>query len=293
MRIVFIGTVEFSKNCLEKLISINADIAGVCTKESSKFNSDFADITPLCKKNNIPYRFIEDINSSDSINWIKELNPDIIFCFGWSSLIKETLLSLSPMGILGYHPAKLPANRGRHPIIWALALGLEETASTFFFMDEGADRGDIVSQKTINISYSDDAKSLYEKVIKTALIQIEELIPMLENKTFIRKPQEHPNANYWRKRGKADGLIDFKMSSRAVYNLVRALGKPYPGAHINYNNEDIIIWKVEEIEYNKKNIESGKVLKVQNETFTVKTYDGAVKILEHEFKKIPQEGTYL
>ena len=83
MKIVFIGTVEFSKRILQKLIELNAHVVGVCTKEKSKFNSDFADLTPFCKKNKIPYRLVDDINSNDSCDWIKSLNPDIIFCFGW------------------------------------------------------------------------------------------------------------------------------------------------------------------------------------------------------------------
>ena len=132
MRIVFIGTVLFSKDTLEKLIDLGADIVGVCTKERSPFNSDFTDLTLLCTKHNIPYRFTENINASDSVEWIKQLAPDIIFCFGWSSLIKSEVLNLPPMGVLGFHPAQLPLNRGRHPLIWALFLGLEKTASTFF-----------------------------------------------------------------------------------------------------------------------------------------------------------------
>lgn len=100
-------------------------------KKSSSFNSDFADLTPLCKKNNILFKHVDDVNSEDSISWIKQLQPDIIFCFGWSSIIKKELLDLPPMGIIGFHPAKLPANRGRHPIIWALVLDLDKTASTF------------------------------------------------------------------------------------------------------------------------------------------------------------------
>ena len=82
-------------------------------------------------------RYVDDVNSKDNYNWIKSLNPDIIFCFGWSNLLKKDILTLAPMGVLGFHPSKLPQNRGRHPLIWALALGLKKSASTFFFMDEG------------------------------------------------------------------------------------------------------------------------------------------------------------
>ncbi len=246
MRILFIGTVEFSYKALEKLISLNANIVGVCTKEKSNFNSDFSDLTPLCKKSNIPYKYIDDINSQDSIDWIKSLKPDIIFCFGWSSLIKKELLDLPKMGVVGYHPAKLPQNRGRHPLIWAMVLGLTKSASTFFFMQEGADDGDILSQKEFDILYEDNAQSLYSKVSNIALEQIEEFLPRLQNDNFQKLKQNHNLANSWRKRSKVDGVIDFRMTSNAIYNLVRALSKPYVGAILKYKDEEISIWKVED-----------------------------------------------
>lgn len=293
MKIVFIGTVEFSKKALQKLVDIDVELVGVCTKEKSSFNSDFADLTPICKENKIPFNFVEDINSKESINWIKDLNPDIIFCFGWSSLIKNELLSLAPMGVVGYHPAKLPQNRGRHPIIWALALGLKRSASTFFFMDEKADSGDIISQKEFEILDSDDAKTLYDKIIQLSLIQIEEFVPQLKDNTYTRIKQNRALSNIWRKRNKADGKIDFRMSSKAIYNLVRALTKPYVGAHIEYKENDISIWKVKIIENNDTNIESGKVIESNEEKLIVKTYDAAIEILEHEFKEVPKVGEYL
>jgi methionyl-tRNA formyltransferase len=293
VKILFIGTVEFSYQALIKLIALDADIAGVCTKEKSKFNSDFADLTPLCRKNNIPFKFVDDINSVENINWIKNLKPDIIFCFGWSNLIKKELLTLAPMGVVGFHPAALPQNRGRHPLIWALALGLKQSASTFFFMDEGADTGDILSQEYFDILYEDDAKSLYDKVTSVALKQIEDFLPKLQNNSFQRIKQNHNKANTWRKRGKNDGKIDFRMTANAIYNLVRALTKPYVGAYIEYKGEEISVWKVEEINFDEKNIEFGKVLENDGTRIMVKTYDKAIRIIEHDFKELPKVGEYL
>ena len=88
-------------------------------------------------------------------------------------------MDLPLLGVIGFHPAALPANRGRDPIIWALVLGLQETASTFFFMDEGADSGDIISQEYLIITDSDDAGILYEKITQTALKQLREFVPRL------------------------------------------------------------------------------------------------------------------
>lgn len=293
MKILFIGTVEFSYKALKKLIDLNVEIVGICTKKKSHFNSDFADLTPLCKKADIPFKYVDDINSNENIEWVRGLNPDIIFCFGWSNLIKKDLLGLPKMGVVGYHPALLPKNRGRHPLIWALALGLNVSGSTFFFMTEGADDGDILSQEKVEISYEDDAKSLYDKVSNIALRQIETFLPKLQNNSFETIKQNNDLANVWRKRGKADGKIDFRMTSRAIYNLVRALTKPYVGAHVEYNGQDISIWKVEEVEFDQNNIEFGKVLENNGKSIMVKTYDKAIKIIDHSFKELPQIGEYL
>ena len=293
MKIIFIGTVEFSYRALEKLIELNAEIVGVCTKNKSDFNSDFEDLTPLCKKADIPFKYVDDINSNENIDWIRSLSPDIIFCFGWSNLIKNDLLGLSKMGVVGYHPALLPKNRGRHPLIWALALGLNVSGSTFFFMTEGADDGDILTQEKVEILYEDDAKSLYDKVSNIALRQIETFLPKLQNNSFETIKQNNDLANVWRKRGKVDGKIDFRMTSRAIYNLVRALTKPYIGAHVEYNGQDISIWKVEEVEFDQNNIEFGKVLENDGKSIVVKTYDKAIKIIDHGFKELPKVGEYL
>ena len=133
MKILFIGCVKFSYECLKALIKDEANIIGICTLKESNFNSDFFDLSSLAKSNNIPFKYTKDINESINIRWIKSLDPDIIFCFGWSKILKKDILEIAPYGVVGYHPAYLPMNRGRHPIIWALVLGLKKTASTFFY----------------------------------------------------------------------------------------------------------------------------------------------------------------
>jgi len=293
MKICFIGSVKFSYEILKELILKKENVVGVITKQESKFNSDYADLSILCKQNNIPYIFVKDVNDLNVINWIKKLNPDVIFCFGWSNLIKKEILSIPHIGVIGYHPTKLPQNRGRHPLIWTLVLGLDKSASTFFFMDEGADSGDILSQKEFNILYNDDAMSLYNKIIKIAKQQIEEFLPLLKSGNFIKIKQDHLKANYWRKRNKKDGEIVFRMDSKAIYNLVRALTKPYVGAHLIYKEEEIKVWKVIEEKCLIKNIEPGKIIEVKDNTILVKCYDNAIRIIEHEFKHLPKVGEYL
>ncbi|MFH1478598.1 MAG: formyltransferase family protein [Candidatus Omnitrophota bacterium] len=293
MRIVFIGTVKFGESMLKQLIFYKANVVGVLTKEKSDFNADFSDLSDLCSHKGIPCRYVTDINSQDNIEWIRKLSPDIIFCFGFSQILKKEIIYSAPMGIVGFHPAILPQNRGRHPIVWALALGLERTASTFFFIDDSIDGGDLLSQEYVDITYEDNAKSLYNKITNTALTQMGDFLPKLQNKTYCRISQDNTKANFWRKRREEDGKIDFRMTSRGVYNLVRALTKPYIGAHIFYNDVNIKIWEAKEVELTQDNIESGKVLDITDNKILVKCYNNAVILTKHEFNEFPKIGEYL
>lgn len=202
MKILYIGCVESSYLLLEKLIEAGADIVGVITKKESNYNSDFRDLVPLCEKKEIPYELVENINEEKVYKFIENIQPEIAFCFGWSQLIKDDIIQKIPQGIIGFHPAALPKNRGRHPIIWALVLGLQETASTFFMMDASADTGDIVSQKIVKISYEDDAATLYQKIMTIACEQVVELWEQLQNGTANKIKQDVIEGNSWRKRSK-------------------------------------------------------------------------------------------
>jgi methionyl-tRNA formyltransferase len=293
MRIVFIGTVEFSLLALERLVAIGAEVVGVCTLHGSSFNSDYADLGPLCREHGIPLIITDDINAPASLDWIRTHDPDVIFCFGWSRLLKEELLAIAPLGVVGFHPAALPANRGRHPLIWALALGLEQTASTFFFMDAGADSGDILSQRYIAIDPADDARVLYDKVCATALEQIAEFVPKLADGSFAREPQEHTQANTWRKRGMADGKIDWRMSARSIHNLVRALAKPYVGANFVADGKDIKVWKSMVLCDAPPNIEPGTVLSHHDGAPVIKCGENALCLLVTEPGFDPIKGSYL
>lgn len=293
MRIIFIGTVEFSLLALKRLLAIGAEVVGVCTLRGSTLNADYADLGPLCREHGIPLIFTEDINAQASLNWIRAHEPDVIFCFGWSRLLKDELLAAAPLGVVGFHPAALPANRGRHPLIWALALGLEQTATTFFFMDAGADSGDILSQRYIAIDPADDARVLYDKVCSTALEQIAQFVPQLADGSFARLPQDHTQANTWRKRGMADGKIDWRMSARSIHNLVRALAKPYVGANFVADGKDIKVWKSMVLCDAPPNIEPGTVLSRRAGAPVIKCGEDALCLLVTEPYFNPIEGSYL
>lgn len=295
MRIVFIGCVESSKILLEQLLLMKANVVGVITRKSSKLNSDFVDLNLICKNQNIKYKYTENVNDVQTVQFITELEPDVIYCFGFSQLLKKEIIDIPLKGVIGFHPAALPANRGRHPLIWALVLGLQETASTFFIIEAEADNGSIVSQEKIKISETETARTLYNKVMEIAKKQIVKLTKEFEEDHIIKIPQDNKKSNVWRKRSKKDGEIDWRMSSRMIFNLIRALSEPYVGAHFLLNGQEYKVWD-SEIVYidNIQNIEYGKILKVlDNNSFIVKTGDGAI-LLKNVFPDIIlHENVYL
>jgi methionyl-tRNA formyltransferase len=293
MRVLFIGGVRFSACALQELIAMHVNIVGVCTVAQSAVNSDHVNLSSIAEESKIPVKLTSNINSVETLAWIRKFNPDVIFCFGWSQIIKKPLLSLPPMGIVGYHPAALPSNRGRHPLIWALVLGLTETASTFFFMDEGADSGDILDQRPVAIRKTDDAKSLYKRITQVAISQIHEFVPRLTKKTYDRYPQDHQKANFWRKRGISDGIIDWRMAAESIHNLVRGLTHPYVGAHFVHRDNIVKVWRTEVVNNVSSNLEPGKVLAVDGDGVIIKAGVGAIRLCEITPEIDLHVGTYL
>lgn len=297
MRIVFIGCVESSDRLLRRVLQVpEAEVVGIVTRHSSSFNSDFCSLEPLAGEYDIPC-YIESGNDQDEMAaWIRKRDPEVGYCFGWSYLLKPEILSIPELGFIGYHPTKLPRNRGRHPIIWALALGLEETASTFFFMDEGADSGDLLSQQSVPIRWKDDARDLYDRLLGVAEEQVATFTPQLAERNHQRHSQNDDQANYWRKRSYEDGEVDWRISSTGIYNLIRALARPYPGAHCMVDGEEVKLWAADVVDKEFEDVrhhEPGKVLAADRGQVIVKCGEGVVAIQEHEFDPIPEAGDYL
>lgn len=294
MKAAVIGCVRFSRTILSQLLELDGiDIAGVVTKESSSFNADFQSLEPLARDRRIPCLAVEGNDQAAIAGWVRDIAPDVAFCVGWSYLLGPEILAIPGHGVIGYHPALLPRNRGRHPIVWALVLGLAETGSTFFVMDEGADSGAIVSQRRVTISDDDDAASLYGKLEAAAGEQLIDVAEGLNRGTLEPVPQDPAKASYWRKRGEKDGQIDWRMSAAGIRNLVRGLAHPYVGAHCVCRGRAYKVWKVAVAAAPRADVEPGRVLAVGADGVTVKCNDGAVTLVEHEIADSPFVGECL
>ena len=294
LRAILVGCIRFTETCLVELLEFGVDVVGVLTlsPERGGFHADYADLGPLCDRHGISIRRVENINDPEVVAGIQLSNADVCLVLGWSQLIGDQILAAIPC--VGSHPALLPQNRGRHPLIWARVLGLEETGLTFFRLGAGADDGPILCQDRFSIDDRDDASTLYAKMEDSA----RKILPDLVEKLIAKDPgqeQDHFRANSWRKRDKGDGQIDFRMSSRQIDLLVRALTHPYVGAHVVYGDREVKIWgtRIGRLPEDFRNYEHGKVVKTTGDEIMVRSGDGSIVLTEHGFAEVPPVGAYL
>lgn len=281
MRIIVMGTVEFSSKCLTTLLEspYRSQIVGIISMSKNSFNSDFASLIPIAKENEIPV-YMGDLNDPTEMSqWCQSHKVDIVYCLGWSKLIPKEFIDAIPRGVIGFHPSKLPLNRGRHPLIWAIVLGLKETATTYFQMDPTADTGDILSQVDLEISESENATSLYQKMLTQGSLQLLELTKNLDADLIIPIKQNPALGNTWRKRARSDGIIDWRMSAQSIHRLIKSLTPPYPGAEMVYQGNFFKIFASSIIdEIRCDNIEPGLVTSKTNLAITIKCGEGQIEI---------------
>lgn len=294
IKIIFIGSVLFSKYLIESLNKLNfIEIVAVITKKRKKIKSDYCDLTKIAKKHNLKSFYVDDINSERSLYILNKAKADYIFCFGWSQILKKRTINAVKKFVIGYHPSDLPSNRGRHPIIWAIALGLKKTASCFFKMNEKPDDGKVLSKKYILISNQDNAYSLYLKLVNLAKSQLKNLAHELYRGKLDIIKEKKKEKNYWRKRNYDDGKIDWRMTADSINNLIKALSHPYDGAHFMYKSKEYIVFYSKVIKISKNNIEPGKILTINRGSLTVKCGLNALQLKKIKTNRAFKTGEYL
>jgi methionyl-tRNA formyltransferase len=186
---------------------------------------------------------------------------------------------------VGSHFAPLPKYRGFAPVNWAIINGEKETAVTLFHLGDGIDDGDIISQKIIPISNDDDINDVLEQCIVQFKLILSEEVKNFNEGIIKRIPQNHQDATYTCSRTPEDGYIDWNKSTREIYNLIRAITYPFPGAYSYLNDEKLIIWKAKPIDLGTYiGRIPGRIVKIiKEEGVCVLTGDGALLITDVQY----------
>jgi methionyl-tRNA formyltransferase len=234
--------------CLEELLRQGAQVALAFTHEDSPTEQIwFKSVRELADEHGIPRR-TTDINDPANVGLLRELAPDFILSFYYRNMIKPEVLDIPRLGALNLHGSYLPRYRGRVPVNWAVINGETETGATLHYMVEKPDAGDIVDQEKVAIAFTDTAFDVFNKVTEAAATVIRRAWPMLLAGTAKRIPMDLAAGNYCSGRKPADGRIDWTKSAVQIYNLVRGVTHPYPGAFTFLAEQKVIIWQAWPVE---------------------------------------------
>jgi methionyl-tRNA formyltransferase len=210
--------------------------------DDPKENIWFASVRDLAFENHLPVYQPADPNDPAFVTAMQALQPDWLFSCYYRAMLRQPLLDLPRLGALNLHGSLLPRYRGRCPLNWVLVHGETETGITLHYMEAKADRGDIVAQKVIPITPEDTAVTLLARMTAAAGEMFRESYPRLRSGQAVRRPQEHDQASYFGGRGPEDGKIDWGQPATAIYNLMRAVTHPYPGAFSMLAGRRLYIW---------------------------------------------------
>lgn len=295
MRVVFMGTPDFSVPALEKIAEKHQVVAVVTQQDRPKGRGHKMQFTPVKEKAvelNIPVFQPEKVRNPEFVDILKELNPDVIVVIAFGQILSKEILDLPKYGCINVHASLLPKYRGAAPIQWAVIDGEEESGVTTMYMAEGLDTGDMVDKTIIKLDKKETGGSLFDKLAIEGGQLILKTLEKLENNTAIRTPQNDEESTYAGKITKELGHIDFHKSAIEIERLIRGLN-PWPSAFTHLDGKVLKIWDANVVSEEVKEA-PGTLLK-KNRALLVATGKGYldIKELQLEGKKRMDSVSFL
>ena len=280
-RIVVFGYHDIGVACLRQLLDQNANVIAVVThRDDPGERIWFGSVGEVAAARGIPVHTPEDPNIPVFVEEVRRMRPDLIFSFYYRRLLSPAILAIPPLGAMNLHGSLLPKYRGRAPLNWVLVHGETTTGVTLHHMDARADHGDIIAQRVVPITIEDTALTLSRKLAAEARALLAETYPLILAGRAPRIPQDHAAATKFGRRTPADGLIDWSRSAWQIYNLIRAVTRPFPGAFTYWEGLRISVWAAKPPAGRTVNAPPGTVLGIgDGGVLGVATGDGVLEVL--------------
>jgi methionyl-tRNA formyltransferase len=232
--------------CLDALIRCGSRVIAVFTHEDNPEEKIwFRSVAQLARKHGIPVHTPDAVNTTEWIARLRAMQPDILFSFYYRNMICQEILDIPCLGAFNLHGSLLPKYRGRVPINWAILRGETETGATLHYMVRRADAGDIVDQEAVPIGSRDTAQDVFIKVTAAARRVLERNLDAIKQGRPPRRPQDESQATYFGGRKPEDGRINWHSDAGQIFNLIRAVTHPYPGAFTEVDGRRLYIWWAE------------------------------------------------
>ncbi len=291
MKIVFMGTPDFSVGALEALIEAGHEITAVVTQPDKPKGRgkemQFPPVKECALKHGIEVFQPIKIKTPESVEILKTYEADLFVVAAFGQILSQEILDMPKYGCINIHASLLPKYRGAAPIQWAILDGEPYTGVTIMQMNAGMDTGDILTTVQVPITPEETGDSLFDKLCVAGAKLCVETIPLIEQGKVTPCPQDEEKATYAGKISKALGKIDWSESAEVIERKVRGLNS-WPSAYTSYNGKQLKLWKAVVEQTSMATIaesageapQPGMVTDVTKESFTVQTGDGALTVSE-------------
>jgi len=285
MRIVFMGTPEFSVPSLKALLNSGHSVVGVVTQpDRPKGRGQELTASPikqLAVQHKIPTLQPLKMKDPGFLDALASWKPDLIVVTAFGRILPKVILDLPPKGCINVHASLLPKYRGAGPIQWAIIMGERETGITTMLMDEGMDTGAILLQAKVPITPDDTAGTLSSKLAEIGGRLLIDTLARLQNGTVTPQPQDSSQATLAPLLKKEDGLLDWTMPTLDLANRVRGLS-PWPGAYTYLGEDRWVIWKAQALDRSTIAVPPGTIMDATKEGLIVATGSGVLRIMEFQ-----------
>ena len=288
MRIGYFADGSWSHRALEKLVDdVRFQIAFIVPR----FDTQDPILKKWAERLGVDYLPISNVNSSNSINQLRDYNADLFVSMSFNQILKAEILLTAPLGFINCHAGELPFYRGRNILNWALINDAKEFGVTVHYVDEGIDTGDIIMQVVEPITDRDDYSTLLERAIELCADLLFRAILEIADGTakLIEQSTKHPVGFYCGRRVEGDEWIDWNWSSRRIFNFVRSITTPGPCARTLYNNQLIAIQRASLIDDALSYIGSpGEIVGKEGDQLVVKTGDATIRLEAYRLTSTPE-----
>ena len=285
-KVVFMGTPDFAAGILRRLIEVSTPVLVITQPDKPAGRGKrikASEAKDLAIKNGIEVFSPEDINSEESINFVRSKEFDLILVAAYGKILSQRFISIRQDAIFNIHASLLPKYRGPAPINWAIINGDEKTGITFQRVVYKLDSGNIVLVREIPILREDNAETLHDKLVNLAADMLPEFFERFKNNTFEEYPQNEEEATYAPMLKKEDGRLDFHMPAISLFNRIRGLN-PWPSTYTYYKGTLIKVLQADV--YERHNLsEPGTIIEASERGIYVATGDGVLII-----KRLQKEG---
>lgn len=283
MKVIFMGTPDFSVGTLEALVEAGYEVVLAVTQpDKPKGRGGKMQYTPVKEtavKYGIPVFQPKKVRDPECIEELRKYNADIMVVIAFGQILPKEILEMTPYGCVNVHASLLPKYRGAAPIQWAVINGEAVSGVTTMQMDEGLDTGDMLLKTEIVLDEKETGGSLHDKLAEAGARLCVETLKALEEKTVTAVKQGESPTEYAKMLDKKLGNIDWSQSAVSIERLIRGLN-PWPSAYTDWDGKVMKIWEAGVCE----NLEStgekpGTIVEVVKDGFFVQTGDGLLKVL--------------